>query len=291
MNLAENNQPAAVATTAAGVSRLALGIEYNGSRYHGFQRQQNDLPTVQTELEQALSQVAGGLPVQVSCAGRTDAGVHACAQVVHFDAPVLRSHSGWLFGSNRYLPKDISVLWVAEVSADFDARFSAMRRRYRYVIYSHPVRPALLSDGVTWTFKELDVQAMNQAAQLLLGTHDFSSFRAAECQARSPVKTLDGICLTQHGRYIVLDVRASAFLHHMVRNIAGTLMSIGAGEKPVSWMADVLAARNRKQAGVTAPPYGLYMVGVEYPSQFALPVAEPGPHFLAGLPDVFAELP
>lgn len=284
-----DQQPAAVLEAAAGVSRLALGLEYNGSNYHGFQAQQSGLPTVQAELERALTEVAGGQAIQVSCAGRTDAGVHACEQVVHFDTAVKRSESGWIFGTNRYLPRDISVLWVAEVGSDFEARFSAMRRRYRYVIYSHPVRPALLGDGLTWTFKQLDVNAMNQAAKLLLGTHDFSSFRAAECQARSPVKTLDGIQLTRYGRYIVLDVRASAFLHHMVRNIAGTLMTIGAGEKPVSWMAEVLAARDRKLAGVTAPPYGLYMVNVEYPAHFALPQAELGPHFLAGLPDVFGE--
>lgn len=288
MSSVDQQPTAAVLETAAGVSRLALGLEYNGSNYHGFQAQQSGLPTVQAELERALSQVAGGHAIQVTCAGRTDAGVHACEQVVHFDTQVQRSMAGWLFGTNRYLPRDISVLWVTEVPHDFEARFSAMRRRYRYIIYTDPVRPALLGDGLTWTFKELDVDAMNQAASLLLGTHDFSSFRAAECQARSPVKTLDGIQLTRHGRYIVLDVRASAFLHHMVRNIAGTLMTIGAGERPVDWMAEVLAARDRKVAGVTAPPYGLYMVGVEYPQRFALPQREePGPHFLAGLPDVF----
>ncbi|MBS7326593.1 MAG: tRNA pseudouridine(38-40) synthase TruA [Thiopseudomonas sp.] len=275
--------------TAAGVFRIALGVEYNGAAYYGFQRQHNELPTVQAALEQALTEVAGGEPVRLVCAGRTDAGVHACAQVLHFETTVFRKSAAWLFGSNRYLPKDISVLWVRDVPESFHARFSARRRRYRYVIYPDPIRPALLSDGITWTHKELDLDTMNQAAQCLLGTHDFSSFRAAECQAKSPVKTLDGIRISRHGRFVVLDVRASAFLHHMVRNIAGTLLKIGAGEKPPSWMREVLEARRREVAGATAPPYGLYLVQVEYPAEFDLPNGPLGPLFLSAMPDVFAE--
>lgn len=279
---------AAVDTTAAAVFRIALGVEYNGSAYYGFQLQNNELPTVQGALEKALSEVAGGEPVRLVCAGRTDAGVHACEQVLHFETSVMRKPAGWLFGSNRYLPKDISVLWVHQVTEDFHARFSACRRRYRYVIYSDPVRPALLGTSITWTHKSLDVGRMNQAAKYLLGTHDFSSFRDSDCQAKSPVKTLDGICLTKYGRFIVLDVRASAFLHHMVRNIAGTLMKIGAGEKPPEWMQQVLQARQRAAAGPTAPAYGLYLVQVEYPEQFNLPRRPLGPHFLGAMPDVFA---
>ncbi len=285
---AAKEQTAAVDMTAAAVFRIALGVEYNGSAYYGFQLQKSGLPTVQAELEKALTQVAGGEPVRLICAGRTDAGVHACEQVLHFETSVLRKPAGWLFGSNRYLPKDISVRWVQHVPAAFHARFSARRRRYRYVIYSDPVRPALLGDGVTWTHKELDVGQMNQAAHYLLGTHDFTSFRDSDCQAKSPVKTLDGICLTQYGRFIVLDIRASAFLHHMVRNIAGTLMKIGAGEKPVAWMQQVLQAKQRAAAGATAPAYGLYLVQVEYPEEFALPKRPLGPNFLGAMPDVFA---
>ena len=288
-----NQQPdhtAAVKLTAAGVFRIALGVEYKGSAYYGFQLQNNELPTVQGELERALTEVAGGEPVRLVCAGRTDAGVHACEQVLHFETSVIRKPAAWLFGSNRYLPRDISVLWARQVPEHFEARFSAMRRRYRYVIYSAPIRPALLNDAVTWTHKPLDVDRMNQAARHLLGTHDFSSFRASDCQAKSPVKTLDGIRLSRFGSFIVLDIRASAFLHHMVRNIAGTLMKIGAGEKPVEWMLDVLQARERAVAGATAPPYGLYLVQVEYPQEFALPQRHPlGPTLLSAMPDVFAE--
>lgn len=283
------DQVAAVNSTAAAVFNIAIGVEYCGTAYYGFQAQQSGLPTVQSELERALSTVAGGEAIRLSCAGRTDAGVHACEQVLNFTTPVFRKPAGWVLGANRYLPRDISVVWACEVPEGFHARFSAMRRRYRYVIYSDPIRPALLGDGVTWTHRQLDVEQMNRAAELLLGTHDFSSFRDSDCQAKSPVKTLDGIRLSRFGRFIVLDIRASAFLHHMVRNIAGTLMKIGAGDKPVEWMADVLAARQRTVAGATAPAYGLYMVHVEYPEEFRLPRRPLGPHFLDAMPDVFAE--
>lgn len=283
-----HHQPttAAVNTTAAAVSKLAIGIEYNGAHYYGYQTQHSsELPTVQAEVERALSCVAGGLSIALNGAGRTDTRVHACEQVAHFDAPVQRSSEAWLYGANRYLPKDISVLWVKPVAQEFHARFSALRRRYRYVIYSDPIRPALLKEGVTWTYKPLDAARMHSAAQQLLGTHDFTSFRASECQAKSPVKTLDAISVTEFGRYIVIDVRAGGFLHHMVRNIAGTLMAVGAGEKPVAWVAQVLAAKQRSKAGVTAPAQGLYLVQVQYPKEFALPQRELGPHFLAAMPD------
>ncbi len=280
---------AAATSAAAAVSRIALGIEYSGAGYYGFQRQRAELPTIQAELELALTKVAGGQQIEVSCAGRTDADVHACEQVVHFSAPVFRSEFAWVMGTNSHLPKDISVLWATQVSPEFDARFCARRRRYRYVIYQHPVRPALLGRQLTWTYKELAADKMHQAAQYLLGTHDFSSFRAAECQVKSPIKTLDGIAVTRFGSYIVLDIRASAFLHHMVRNIAGSLMAIGAGDKPVQWLAEVLAAKDRTKAGVTAAPYGLYLVQVEYDAGYALPQVALGPSFLSAMPDVLAE--
>lgn len=285
--MSDEVKTAAVDETAAGVSRFAAGVEYQGTHYYGYQIQQNGLPTIQAELEKAFAQVAGGVRIDIHGAGRTDALVHASEQVVHFDSPVARSERAWLYGVNRYLPKDISLLWVKAVPSHFDARFRACRRRYRYVIYSDPIRPSLLRNTVTWTHKPLDAERMQEAAQSLLGTHDFSSFRASECQAKSPVKTITNIDVSRFGRFIVLDVRADGFLHHMVRNLAGTLMSVGAGEQPVSWVKDVLELRNRVHAGVTAPPQGLYMVRVEYPTEFVLPHREPGPCFLSAMPDVF----
>jgi len=276
---------AAAESAAAGVSRIALGIEYKGSRYRGFQRQQQGVPSIQEAIEKAISRVAGGLPLTVSCAGRTDAGVHACGQVVHFDSPVQRSPHAWVMGSNQYLPADISVTWAQEVPAHFDARFSAYARRYRYVIYCDPIRPAHLAEEVTWNHRPLDIQRMREAARCFLGSHDFSAFRASQCQAKSPVKTVHHLEILEQGRFIVLDIRANAFLHHMVRNLAGVLMTIGAGERPVEWAEQVLLSRDRRAGGVTAHPYGLYLVQVDYPDEFELPQRYLGPHFLSGLPD------
>lgn len=286
-----NNSPttAAVDKTAAVVFRYAAGVEYSGTNYHGYQTQHNQLPTIQVELEQAFSRVAGGAGIAVNGAGRTDAQVHACEQVVHFDSPVARPERAWLYGANSHLPKDISVLWVKQVADNFDARFSAMRRRYRYVFYSADVRPALLRHELTWTYKQLDVDKMHHGAQALVGKHDFSSFRASECQAKTAIKTIDAIAVTRFGRYVVLDVRADGFLHHMVRNIAGTLLMVGSGERSVDWVADVLVARERAVAGITAPAAGLYMLRVEYAPEFALPQIDLGPHFLATMPDPFEE--
>lgn len=276
-------------SAAFDISRIALGVEYKGSNYRGFQRQPQGIPSVQACLEQALSQVAGGAPVELTCAGRTDAMVHACVQVVHFDTPIQRSEKAWVMGANSYLPADISILWAKPMPAHFDARFSAYARRYRYVIYSDLIRPAHLHQEVTWTYKTLDIEKMQAAANYLLGTHDFSSFRAAECQAKKPVKTVHHARVLSFGQFIVLDIRADAFLHHMVRNIVGVLMRIGAGEKPIEWMAQVIAAQDRKQADVTAPPYGLYMIKADYPDEFAMPQRYLGPHFLSALPDVEQE--
>jgi tRNA pseudouridine38-40 synthase len=270
---------------AVAVSRIALGVEYKGARYRGYQRQVDGVPSIQETLERALSRVAGGQPVSLSCAGRTDALVHASGQVVHFDTTVQRSPHAWVMGANANLPADISVTWAQQMPMGFDARFSAVSRRYRYVIYNDPIRPAHLAQEVTWNHRPLDIVAMREAAAMLVGTHDFSAFRASQCQAKSPVKTVHHLELLEFGRLIVIDIRANAFLHHMVRNIAGVLMTIGAGEQPVDWARQVLESRRREQGGVTAHPYGLYLVHVEYPAQFDVPERYLGPHFLSGLPD------
>ncbi|MBC7200121.1 MAG: tRNA pseudouridine(38-40) synthase TruA [Pseudomonas balearica] len=270
---------------AVAVSRIALGVEYKGARYRGYQRQVDGVPSIQETLERALSRVAGGQPVSLTCAGRTDALVHASGQVVHFDTTVQRSPHAWVMGANANLPADISVTWAQQMPMGFDARFSAVSRRYRYVIYNDPIRPAHLAQEVTWNHRSLDIMAMRKAAAMLVGTHDFSAFRASQCQAKSPVKTVHHLELLEFGRLIVIDIRANAFLHHMVRNIAGVLMTIGAGEQPVDWARQVLESRRREQGGVTAHPYGLYLVHVEYPAQFDVPERYLGPHFLSGLPD------
>lgn len=274
--------PAAAEQAAAGVSRLALGIEYKGSRYRGWQRQEAGVPSVQEAVERALSQVAAE-PISVACAGRTDAGVHATGQVVHFDTKVERPLKAWVMGTNANLPADISVTWAKLMPADFHARFKACARRYRYVIYNDPIRPAHLAEEVTWNHRPLDAARMREAAQYLLGTHDFSSFRAVQCQAKSPIKSLYHLTVIEQGPLLILDVRANAFLHHMVRNIAGVLMAIGSGERSPFWAKEVLEAKDRRQGGVTAHPYGLYLVQVEYPEPFILPERYLGPHFLAHL--------
>lgn len=266
-----------------------MGVEYKGSRYHGFQRQRGGVPSVQGALEKAISRVAGGESVTLSCAGRTDSLVHATGQVVHFETAVERTPFAWTMGCNASLPGDISVTWTQFMPDDFDARFSAMARRYRYAIYNDQIRPAHLAEEVTWNHRPLDVSRMQQAAEALVGTHDFSAFRAQQCQAKSPVKTVHHFQVLTFGKLIVLDIRANAFLHHMVRNMAGVLMTIGAGERPVAWAGEVLASRERRKGGITAHPYGLYLVQVDYPERFALPERYVGPHFLSGLPDVRLE--
>jgi len=276
---------AAAEMAAVGFSRIALGVEYKGSRYRGWQRQASGVATVQEELEKALSRVADS-PVTLLCAGRTDAGVHACGQVVHFDTQAERSLKAWVMGANINLPHDISVTWAKVMPAHFHARFKAIARRYRYVIYNDQIRPAHLGEEITWNHRPLDVERMREAAQYLVGEHDFSAFRAGQCQAKSPIKKMHHLRVTQHGKMIVLDLRANAFLHHMVRNIAGVLMTIGAGERPVEWMKEVLESRIRRTGGVTAHPFGLYLVQVEYPAEFVLPERYIGPHFLSGLPDL-----
>lgn len=286
MEIIEN--PAEVA--AEGYSRIALGVEYKGTRYRGWQRQGDGVISVQQTLEEALSKVAAET-ITVQCAGRTDAGVHASGQVVHFDTCAVRNPKAWTMGANSHLPHDISVTWAEQMPAHFHARFKAFARRYRYVIYNDQIRPAHLGDQVTWNHRPLDVERMAAAAAYLIGTHDFSAFRAGQCQAKSPIKTIHHLRVTRHGKMIVLDIRASAFLHHMVRNIAGVLMTIGAGERPIEWVGEVLASLDRRAGAPTAHPFGLYLVQVEYPEEFALPRRFIGPHFLTGFDALTADDP
>lgn len=262
-----------------GMHRIAVGVEYNGAEFNGFQKQKSSANTVQARLEDALSRVANE-PVTLVCAGRTDAGVHATGQVIHFDTLALRPLKAWIEGVNTHLPDDIRVKWSTDVGPQFHARFSALSRTYRYLILSAPIRTAILQKQISWTRYALDIELMQRAGERLIGEHDFTSFRAAQCQAASPVRQVMGLRLFRHGRLIVLEITANAFLHHMVRNIAGALMDIGRGARPVSWIAELLAAKNRNLAAPTGHPYGLYLVAVGYPEGFALPKVEPGPLFL-----------
>lgn len=259
---------------SGGARRLAVGIEYDGTRYAGWQ-QQPGLLTIQDTVQQALSAVADH-PVRVTAAGRTDAGVHACAQVGHFDTTAQRPVRGWVLGANSHLPPDVSINWALEVERSFHARHTAQGRSYRYCMLRRATRPALLRDRVCWIRSPLDVEAMHADAQALVGEHDFSSFRAAECQSTTPVRHVDAIRVSSEGPLVVIEVSANAYLHHMVRNIAGSLLMVGAGERPAGWMAETLAARDRTRAGITAPPGGLYLWGVRYPKSLQIPETVPG---------------
>jgi tRNA pseudouridine38-40 synthase len=234
---------------------------------------------VQETLEQALSRIAAQ-SIRSVCAGRTDTGVHAVAQVVHFDDPVGRSSKAWVMGTNSQLPDSVRVHWALPVADDFHARFSALRRHYRYVIANTPVRPAHLAGLVTWIRRPLDAEAMHQAGQALLGEQDFSAFRAAACQSNSPFRNVSHLQVRRSGSWVWIDIVANAFLHHMVRNIAGSLIMVGEGHRPGSWIGELLAAGDRTLAADTADGSGLYLVGIDYPEQFALPENPSGPMFL-----------
>lgn len=249
--------------------RIALGVEYQGTQFCGWQLQPG-VRTVQGCVEEALARVADH-PVRVICAGRTDTGVHALGQVVHFDTAAERRARSWVFGANTHLPPDVSVRWAQPVAEDFHARFSAVRRHYRYVIFNTPVRPAVLAAGVAWEYRALDAARMSAAAAFLVGRHDFSSYRAYACQAKSPVRTIQRLDVARRGDFVVIDIVADAFLHHMVRNIAGVLIAIGAGEQEPLWAREVLEQKDRRLGGVNAVPAGLYFVGVQYPEQHAIP--------------------
>jgi len=261
-------------------SRIACRIEYDGSHYSGWQAQPHlKVHTVQEKLELALGDVACA-PVRVHCAGRTDTGVHGFGQVVHFEAPVERSPKAWVFGGNANLPFDIRVHWAVPVVAEFHARFSALARRYRYIIANTPIRSALLYSQVTWKRRPLDAQLMHRAAQCLVGEQDFSAFRAAACQSKTPMRNVHAISVCRRGDLIVVDIKANAFLHHMVRNIVGSLLAIGEGRKEPGWMGELMAGRDRTAAADTAPAAGLYLVDVDYPVHFGLPDTPYGPALL-----------
>jgi tRNA pseudouridine38-40 synthase len=248
--------------------RIAMGVEYDGTAFHGWQTQ-GDVNTVQERLEDALSKVADH-PVSVQCAGRTDAGVHGLGQVVHFDSDSPRSPRNWILGANVNLPRDISVSWAQQVPDDFHARFSATSRSYRYIILNRVTRSAIWAKRAVWIHRPLDESRMRAAATHLVGTHDFSSYRAQGCQAKSPVRTVTELEVRREEERIVIDISANAFLHHMVRNIAGVLIAIGVGDRPVDWSKEVLEHQDRTLGGVTAPPQGLYLMHIEYPEEFGL---------------------
>ncbi len=243
--------------------RIALGVEYLGTHFHGWQIQKSGIRTVQSVVEAALTKVADH-PVRVFCSGRTDAGVHAKEQVIHFETSAVRESKAWLFGGNVNLPSDVNFTWVKEVGDDFHARFDAYARAYEFKILNHPVRSALKADSHLWEPRPLDVNKMQEGANLLLGEHDFSCFRDSLCQAKSPVKTIEYLNLQKDGDTVLLEIKANAFLHHMVRNIVGTLLKVGRGERDINWVQTVLDSRDRRKAGPTAEPQGLYFVKAFY---------------------------
>ncbi len=265
------------------MKRIALGLQYDGSAWNGYQKQV-DRHTVQDQLEIALETFAR-LPLATTCAGRTDTGVHAIEQVVHFDTDLERPMASWVRGVNTFLPDSISVRWATEVADDaeqeFHARFSAYARTYHYVLYNNPVRSPLLAKRAGWVFRPLDVEQMQAAAQCLVGTHDFSAFRSSQCQAKSPVKQMHSIDVVRHGEVIVFTIRANAFLHHMVRNLVGSLVYVGTGRQPAAWLKQVLEGRSRHDAAPTFMPDGLYLAKIDYDPKWALPqeAAAPLPWF------------
>lgn len=258
--------------------RIAIGVEYDGTDFCGWQLQQG-VRTVQGVVEQALSKVADH-PVRVTCAGRTDTGVHALEQVIHFDTDAVRSMRSWVLGGNSNLPRDVNILWAQVVPETFSARFSALSRSYRYIILNRTTRSALLDRRVCVHYTPLDLAAMQQACSYLIGEHNFNSYRALACQAKHPVRTIYDLRVERQHNHLVIDVRANAFLHHMVRNIAGVLLAIGGGGRKPQWAQELLALQDRTAGGVTAPPQGLFLVRVEYPQTFDLPPSPAPPRFV-----------
>ena len=253
--------------------RLALGISYNGQAYQGWQSQLSGL-TVQDKLETALGKFTQHR-VSTLCAGRTDSGVHGLMQVVHFDTPLERTIASWVRGTNAFLPRDIAVEWAQVVPPEFHCRASALSRRYAYIVMESPVRPSVDNGRVGWAFRPLNQEAMQQAVLHLLGEHDFTSFRASACQALSPIKTLHRVEISRRGAYWRFEFEANAFLHHMIRNIMGCLMTVGQGKQPPDWLLAVLLARDRDAAAPTFPPDGLYFLGPRYAPHWGLPERTP----------------
>jgi tRNA pseudouridine38-40 synthase len=256
--------------------RIAVALEYDGAPFAGWQTQQAGVSSVQHTAEAAFSRIAAE-PVSLICAGRTDAGVHALGQVAHFDTQAIRAERSWILGANSNLPDSISVRWARAVPGHFHARYSAEARTYRYLILNRLGRSALAAQRAALIYRPLDVERMRAAAAMLLGEHDFSAFRAAECQARSPIRRLSALEVTRCGDQVIIDTTANAFLQHMVRNLVGLLLDIGVGKAPPEWAAEVLAGRDRTRSAPTAPAAGLYFWKVTYPRAFALPEQAAGP--------------
>lgn len=262
--------------------KIALGLDFNGQAYRGWQTQQAGVDCVQTRLETAIARVANH-SIVLHAAGRTDAGVHASGMVAHFETDANRPLRSWMLGVNTHLPDDIAIRWAASVNDDFHARFKAIARRYRYVIYNHPQRSSQLAGQVTWHYHAVDVNRMREAAAHLVGIHNFQSFRAVACQSRNPVRHVHFLRIIERKPLIIIDIQADGFLHHMVRNIAGVLLAIGQGKQEPNWAKSVLDAEDRTLGGVTAPPDGLYFIDVHYPERFVLPKEPLGPIWLGDI--------
>lgn len=277
-----NGEISDVSLFPEGMNRVALGLEYNGSLFHGFQSQVSGIATVQQTLESALTSICNE-PIALVCAGRTDTGVHATNQIVHFDTHARRPEKAWLRGANAKIDDGVSIRWAQVVSPLFHSRFSARARTYRYIIYNTRTPSALMKNLVTWDRRRFNLDDMIEGSRYLIGEHNFNAFRGADCQAKTSIRRMDAITINKMGDFIVIEVKATAFLYHMVRNIVGVLASVAAGDRPPSWVGSVLASEDRRCGGVTAPAAGLYLVKVEYDASFALPTCPKGPYIIAGL--------